>query len=161
MLPYHVRIALNFVGTHERGYNRGPEIDRWNRHVGNPLGSSYCGAFVGYCDDSAGVISPRPSGLAIGYRIRGSIRAEDVLAGRVLVPDGSIFIMQHTGSWHGHTGFVIQQLSNRRFETVEANTSSGVRGSQDDGDGVWRRFREIQPFSHFRIRYFTPVAYSS
>lgn len=40
-----------------------------------------------------------------------------------------------------HVGIVEKYLGNGRVQTIEGNTSSGVRGSQTHGGGVWRRVR--------------------
>lgn len=42
-----------------------------------------------------------------------------------------------------HIGFVEQVLPNGKIITIEANTSSTHKGSQDNGDGVFRKERYI------------------
>lgn len=45
--------------------------------------------------------------------------------------------------WLGHIGIFARQESGGRLTTIEGNTSSGNRGSQRDGGGVYRRTRSI------------------
>jgi hypothetical protein len=54
----------------------------------------------------------------------------------------------------GHVGFVVEWRG-KSGTTVEGNTSSGLKGSQNDGDGVYMRKRTINPYSYFRITDFT------
>ena len=102
------------------------------------------------------------------------IRARDVRRGAVSVPVGSIVVWRSGNSWRGHIGFVwrdddptdegfaandysTEALAWRHAcgRTVEGNTSSGRRGSQRDGGGVYTRTRCIS-HSHFRIVGFVP-----
>lgn len=51
-----------------------------------------------------------------------------------------------------HTGKVLRVLPSGEIEAVEGNTSSGVKGSQGDGDGVFVRKRspdDIYGFAHY------------
>ena len=52
-----------------------------------------------------------------------------------------------SGSVPGHIGLLLARpnLLTGACRTVEANTSSGLGGSQDDGDGLWRRTRNAKP----------------
>lgn len=155
-LPPHLRVALAFVGLRETtGPNRSPEIDRWNRFAGAPLGSSYCAAFVSWCLHEANVKAPRlKTAWAKNFVVKGRSRtATDVAAGRYQPQPGDIIIW--TRGTGGHVGFC-QSWSGQSGRTVEANTSPGA-GSQWNGDGVYERSRSLSPFSHFRIVAFTPV----
>jgi hypothetical protein len=156
---YHVDVAQRYVGLREYANNRGDVIDTWNKYVGSPVGSPYCAAFVSYCIGNGNVKEPRiRTGLATRFIIPArSIRAEFVLSGQRTVRDGSIVIWRKGNTMFGHVGFVEKQMQRNQFSTIEANTNSGDRGSQRDGNGVYRRVRVIQPFSVFRITHFTEV----
>ena len=159
-LPLHLRIAYSYIGTIEAtGNNDGPKIEYIIRRGGGSKGASYCAYFVSLCIDSARVKEPsvRP-GMAIGYKRKNSIAANDVLIGKTQVPPGTIIIWRKGNTIHGHTGFVYE-WGKKSGITIEGNTSSGQKGSQADGDGIWMRNRSIQPMSYFRIVCFTLVKY--
>ena len=154
----HLDTALAYIGTLEVGFNRGPEIERFQRSVSIKPGSPYCAAFVSYCLKKGGAAWPAVrSGLAQHFIGKESIRASHVLRG-AKVPAGAIVIWRKGNGWKGHAGFVISWVYGCG-ETVEANTSPGSYGSQQDGDGVWRRRRCIEPGNYFRIVSFMPVRY--
>lgn len=54
-----------------------------------------------------------------------------------------------------HYGMFVRYLSNGNIETIEGNTSSGNSGSQDDGDGVYRRERTLQDIVNAMRPYYT------
>lgn len=148
---HHVTKATRYVGlTESGGANRGTAIDGWNRGVGAPLGSPYCAAFV------SAVLSEARC-LAITTR---SARARAFInerRGQVIAVHqntkarpGDVVVFRRNGG--GHIGIVERVAEGGRIECVEANTSSGKRGSQWNGDGVWRRKRTLyEPWSAFRI----------
>ena len=76
--------------------------------------------------------------MAIGFKGKNSIPANDVLIGKTKVPPGTIIIWRKGETIYGHTGFVYD-WGKRYGTTIEANTSSGKTGSQADGDGIWMR----------------------
>ena len=162
--PAHVDTALAYVGTVERGgANRGPRVERFLRSVGLGPGQPWCAAFVSHVLEAAGARGPADgrgrvirSGLAAHFITAGSVRASEALRGVKAVSDGAVVIWRRGSGPFGHAGFVVRWRG-ARGETVEGNTSPGAGGSQADGDGVWRRTREIQPGSHFRIVSFTPA----
>jgi len=149
------------VGIRERSYNSGPEIDHWLRHVGLSPRNPYCAACMTHALDSAKVAWPRiRTGLAMNYRLRGSFKATDVLSGKVVLLPGDLVIWQKGNTIYGHIGVVETVVDRRTVITIEANTSSGVRGSQRDGDGVYRRRRLIEPYNYFGIKYATRPRYA-
>lgn len=142
--------ADKYLHVREIAENRSPDIDKWNRYVGNPLGSSYCAAFV-----SNMVKQPHlKTGLATKLIKRNSVKSDDVLKGAIIEP-GWIVIWRKGNSVFGHAGIVVS-WNKKSGTTIEANTSAG-KGSQSNGDGVYVRSRRIDPFSYFRITHFTPV----
>lgn len=158
--PAHLSLAATFVGTTElTGQNDGPEIERFLGAVNLKAGTPYCAAFVSYILDSTQVTQPTVrSALATNFITDQSISAKHVLRTGD-APYGSVIVWRRGSTIFGHTGFLEDQTAPNEFVTIEANTSPGERGSQRDGDGVWRRQRSIQPGNYFRITHFTPVSY--
>lgn len=159
-LPKHLEIAKSYVGTVEKtGQNDGEKIEYIIKRGGGAKGASYCAYFVTMCIDSAKVKEPtvRP-GMAIGFKRKNSIPANDVLIGKVKVPAGTIIVWRKGETIFGHAGLVYD-WGKKYGTTVEGNTSSGQTGSQSNGDGIWMRKRSIEPLNYFRIVCFTLVKY--
>lgn len=133
--------AEHFLGVHETGPNRGPEVSRWLRRAGAPSGSPWCAAFV--------YSMLRNSGYAKTFRNAASCAGLITHAtdeGRVkLKPqagDVVVFDWRDGGNTADHCGIVKRVI---RFgpvvtlTTIEGNTP-GVGGKPD---GVYRRRRVI------------------
>ena len=86
----------------------------------------------------------------------GAITVADIWHGKTTVHDGDVIVWQRVGG--GHIGIVTDAA---RMHTIEANTSSGARGSQWNGGGVWARVRKIGIGNQgtFRITHFVRVNY--
>jgi hypothetical protein len=156
----HLAIAQTFVGTKEAtGENDGTEVEMFLKSVGRKKGDSWCSAFVSYCLSTADVREPKiRSGLARAFKkSKGLINANDVLRGTKKAETGSIVGWEKGGTVFGHIGFCLTNWDKQYGTTIEGNTSSGAKGSQSDGDGVYIRSRSIQPANYFRIRWFVPV----
>jgi hypothetical protein len=148
---YH--IAKGFVGTKEVGNNGGYWVGRFLQSCKLKPGSQWCAAFVNFCLDSSGVRSLpfTGSGLARHLATRNkTIKATDVIAKNMQLPSGTIVVWRRGATPFGHAGLV-ENWRGKTGTTIEGNTSSGVSGSQHDGDGVWRRSRTINPTNYFRI----------
>lgn len=159
--PTHLDAAECFVGVKEAtGNNDGKEVEMFLKSVGRKKGDAWCAAFVSYCLSVANVGDPKiRSGLARDFkRSKNLINANDVLRGIKKVEPGSIVGWEKQNTIFGHLGFVMDWRT-QYGTTIEGNTSSGVQGSQSDGDGVYIRSRSIQPANYFRIRWFIPVTY--
>ncbi len=155
----HLDIAQTFVGTKEAtGKNDGPEVEMFLKSVGRNKGDSWCSAFVSYCLATASVKEPKiRSGLARAFKkSKGLINANDVLRGIKKVYPGSIVGWEKGNTVFGHIG-IVMDWQKKYGITIEGNTSSGEKGSQSNGDGVYIRSRSIQPANYFRIRWFVPV----
>lgn len=83
--------------------------------------------------------------------------AWEVVRGAKTVRQGDGLIWQKGETVFGHFGFANEDWQGAKGETVEANTSAGTRGSQSNGDGIYRRTRAISPTSYFRIVAITPL----
>lgn len=143
--------AKKYLHVREQKENRSPDIDRWNKFVGNRLGSPWCAAFVSW---NIQEVSKLKSGRAKGLITRNSIPAAEVLKG-AKVPPGSLAIWTNGNTPKGHVEIVLE-WEGKSGTTIGGNTSAG-RGSQSDGDGVYLRKRKIEPYNYFRIIYFTPI----
>lgn len=150
-------IARKYVNYVEVPNNRGTFIDYINKRVHNPIGSPYCSAFVSFCVDSSKSNPNLNTGLATKWITKTSVSALDVFYNKKQIDSTYIVIWQKGKTIFGHVGFIEKVLSSNKFQTIEANTSSGVRGSQSDGGGIYRRVRSIEPFNYFRIKAFTKV----
>lgn len=157
-----MRVAKTFLGVKERGYNRGDEVDFFNRTTGIAYGSSWCMAFVYSVHEiaykSIGKKNPlyRTGSVSLqlkkandaGNRLR-VISMKDIGAA-LLLKKGAVLCHKQGAQrvsdvgrlWSGHTGIFVTQ-SGSRITTIEGNTSSGSRGSQRDGNGVYSRTRSF------------------
>lgn len=151
-----LNVARGFVGVREEwGTNRGYWVNRFLLSAKSKPGNQWCAAFVAFCLDSARVKSLAVrSALARSYVRPNSVKATRVIAENMEIPAGSVVVWRRGNTIFGHVGFVVQ-WKGKSGTTVEGNTSSGVRGSQNDGDGVYMRKRTINPYSYFRITDFT------
>lgn len=166
--------AHKYLDVRERtGNNDHPDIDRWLAYLGLPKYLSYCAAFSIYqykeAADELRVKQPWPrygrvarlwescKANPLKYR---AITADQVRLGSASLQPGDLPVWAHgtirAGDFNGHTGLVIKQLSPRSFVSIEGNTSSGNKGSQREGNGVFIRNRDIAPGS-FRILGFCRV----
>lgn len=157
--PIHLIEARKYVGIVEVTKNSSPDIDRWLRYCGLNPGNPYCASFVSTMIGEAKVKAPKiRSGLARKFITPKSIPAGKVLLGMIKIEPGAIIVWQNGNTIFGHVGFVIK-WDKDKGTTVEANTGKSNRGSQSDGEGVWKRSRAIVPGNMFRITYFTKVSY--
>ena len=170
----HLDSVLTQVGVTERGRNSGPEVRRYLRSVGLGPGYAWCAALTSWGLEVAGVDGPhrrdgtviRTAGARVFNEAVSTVSASRVVRMGVRVPPGSVATWRRGSGWQGHSGYVLRDDNARQRGlpwyarcglTVEGNTSSGRRGSQRDGDGVYRRVRCIEPLSYFRITDFTLV----
>ena len=155
--PAHLDTARNYVGTKEIVNNGGYQVEQFLKSVGLQKGFSWCAAFVSYCLDKAKNKFQIRSALARKFITSKSIPAIKVLQRRVSIPKGSLVIWEKGKTINGHIGFVNKDWCGKSGETIEGNTSPSSKGSQENGDGVYIKNREIQPYSYFRITHFTLI----
>ena len=149
------KIAKNFIGVKEEGRNTGYQVNKFLASVRLKPGAEWCGAFVAYCLDSAKVSSLKVrSGLARKYVQKNSIKADYVLRNKIVIPQGSLLIWRRGVSIFGHVG-IVETWKGKNGITIEGNTTSGKKGIQYAGNGVYRRLRSIYPLNYFRITDFT------
>lgn len=158
----HLDTATKYLYVREIKPNRSPEIDLWNKSNGSPLGSSYCHNFGQYCLRQAKAKNPIvKSGLAQSSWYAGKIKfsASDVIAKQKFVKKGDCIVWRKGLTNFGHFGFAYKDWNYITGQTIEANTSGNVAGSQDNGDGVYLKIRKISPYGYFKIRGFIKVQY--
>jgi hypothetical protein len=147
--------ARSQVGVREQGWNRGPEVETYQRVAGIAPGDPYCCAFVYWAvqqaSDQLKVANPlKRTGLVVALwsfaRERGwTVPALETVPGDVFV---ILFARHSDGSQPGHTGFVDRNAGVTERWTVEANTHPESNGiASREGDGVWRRRRDARQFA--------------
>jgi len=134
------KLGIREVG----GNNHGPWVKKFLAEVGLPEGYAWCDAFQSYEEhQAAGHMLPIESAsVAQTYTLA---KARGWL---VTVPArGDLGCVNWNGPgppFADHILLVVSAVSLPGFwklQTVEGNTSSGVAGSQGDGDGVFMRTR--------------------
>lgn len=146
-------IAKGFIGTKEEGNNGGYWVRRFQASTKSPKGAQWCASFVNFCLDSAGIkgLPFTGSGLARHFATRNkTVKATEVMSKDMELPPGTIIVWRRGTTPFGHAG-IVDKWKGKKGTTVEGNTSSGLKGSQHDGDGVWGRARSINPTNYFRI----------
>jgi hypothetical protein len=142
--------AAREVGTKEAGKNRvkywslKPE---WN-------GSAWCAAFVQWVLKACGMWFDTPLPFYVP-----SFEATARKNGTWIPKDGKpkpgdlVIYGKDRGA---HIGILVRLRSFGRIETIEGNTSSGLIGSQADGEGVYRRVRTKSWVRGFVSMSYTP-----
>lgn len=168
--PAHVDTALFYKNITEVGEdNHGPEVKKFLAVTGLDEGYPWCAAFVSYCLEVTNVDWPRiRSAQAQKFITRKSIKASRVLMGIETAPVGSIVVWKRGNGPYGHAAFYIAPCSCNEngdhkncFITIEGNTTSQISTAENErnGDGVYIRYRKINPGSFLRIVSFTPPKY--
>ena len=141
------------IAACEVGYSRwndpkpGTKYGRWYaRQTGSPYfgrsGVPYCAMFVSWVFAQLGATPPGgyfaycPTGLANARRLGRTIDK------RYAVPGNIVYFDWNQDGVADHVGIVTANRGSY-LETIEGNTSSGVRGSQSNGGGVYRRARSL------------------
>ena len=121
------------------GSNRSPEIDRWLRAVGSPLGSPWCAAFVLGCLKESGDTRK----VVRSGRVQVMVDGGAVLPATQAVPgDMVVFWFTKLGRY-AHIAFV-ERVEGNVLVTVEGNTiADGATGDSREGWGVFGKRRTI------------------
>lgn len=142
--------------TEQGGPNKGQVVEQFQKAVdGKAQGEPWCVGFVQYCvkrvDSLADALAR--ANTSMRSRLYQSELATEVWHKsprelRLLGPTpGAIVVwarlVDGKPSWQGHIGIVtgLSAAPHEPDTTVEGNTSSGVQGSQREGDGVYERER--------------------
>lgn len=153
----YIDTALTYVHVRETGNNDGKEVRMFLKSVGLGKGYSWCAAFISYCLKVTASKFPVRSAVARKFITKHSIKAQDVLLGKYTPKRGDLIIWQRGETPYGHIAGNVKTIARNLFQSIEGNTSSGAKGNQHDGNGVYIRLRSIQPSNYFRITHFTPV----
>lgn len=158
-MPPVVKIARQYLYQLETGgNNRSPFIDSCNREAGIPLGSPNCASTVSRWLRMSGAIYPTYRG---GYS-RAFVTKESLVLPLKSWIDLSGWLLVFRRNGGGHIGVI--ESGSMVVKTIEANTSSGERGSQWNGGGIFPRTRNLKqlssPYNVFRATHVTPVRYA-
>jgi hypothetical protein len=148
-------LAATKLGIREiGGNNHGPWVKKFLSEVGLPEGYAWCDAFQSFemrgaaghqlPIESASVLQTYATGKKLGWAVTKPARGDLVC-----------YDFDGDGQFNDHIGLVVRVISigpMLTLETVEGNTSSGVAGSQGDGDGVFLRRRVVSAKSVGFIR---------
>ena len=131
------------VGVREKPENRRDWVEAFQDSAGVGPGAAWCAAFVTFCIIVAVAATGYEFPPSIKVANRASVkswadwaRANGKLTRKMR---GSIVYLTHFDGT-GHIGFCVGSVLGFT-RTIEGNTSSGNRGSQRDGDGLYRRTR--------------------
>jgi len=149
--------AQQYTYVREQGDNDGKEVRLFLRSVGLGKGHSWCAAFISYCLLTIHSSFPVRSPLARAFITSKSIKARDVLYGKYIPQRNDLIIWRRGETPFGHIAVNVQTIKFNSFSTIEGNTSSGNKGNQHNGNGVYARIRSIVPGNYFRITHFTPT----
>jgi hypothetical protein len=139
-------LAATKLGIREvGGNNHGPWVKKFLGEVGLPEGYAWCDAFQSFelegaaghrlPIESASVAQTYATGKSLGWAVSRPARGDLVC-----------YDFDGDGQFDDHIGLVVRVLAlgpMLTLQTVEGNTSSGLAGSQGDGDGVFLRRRVV------------------
>jgi hypothetical protein len=139
-------LAATKLGIHEMGgNNHGPWVKKFLAEVGLPEGYAWCDAFQSFemegaaghklPIESASVEQTYATGKKLGWVVSKPARGDLVC-----------YDFDGDGRFNDHIGLVVKVRGvgpTMTLQTVEGNTSSGMAGSQGDGDGVFLRRRVV------------------
>lgn len=153
--------ASRWVGVREHGENRGPEVEAFQRAVdGKAQGEPWCAAFVQFCLKAVDARTTEiPTWVFASESVLTVWNRTTMLARRQTldVLPGDLILWQHFLAGKptalGHVGVVARLISPGKFETVEGNTSDGS-GVTREGDGVYRRVRDVSGSGSMRVKGF-------
>lgn len=153
------------IATRELGYTEKPRnVVKYWPAIGlapyNQYNAAWCGGFVYWVLDTAGVKVPWTSPTAFAYTPTGVRQAR--AAGLIVStpkPGDIVFFDWQGDATVDHVGIVTDASRWKAtgiVTTIEGNTSPGTAGSQSDGGGVYRRTRHRSTVAAFaRPKYVT------
>ncbi len=146
-----LELAKSQVGVKEVGNNGGKQVTEYLQSVGLRAGNPWCMSFQYWCFYKTAKVNPIPrSGHCVtvfnGLRKK-SIETKPATTIQV----GDLLFWANVQNF-GHVARIIEVGAGGWVYTIEGNTSSGVKGSQDDGDGVYIRKRNyLHPLGNKRF----------
>lgn len=150
-----VSLAETWIGTGESGTNVVPGIT--DREGIN--GQAWCAAFVRVVMEDAGVTVPEGAGYYCPYWIKVAVDAGQSIPldqgqpGDIVLFSWSAWYMHDgypwtdVGSYSGiagdHVGILASAFDGNAYDVIEGNTRSDYGGDQGEGDGVYRKRRDL------------------
>jgi hypothetical protein len=124
--------------------NRSPEIDKFNKSVGAPVGSKWCASFVSYNLTYFKIPNPnsawspsfsKPEDIIWKPKLKTNIK-----------PDTADVVSYYNTNLKRvyHIGLFGYFDKNNIPITYEGNTSGGFGGIDNDGDGVYKKKRDLE-----------------
>jgi len=140
-----VEIARKELGTKEQP--QGSNKQKYGLYFAQN-GAQWCAFFVSWCIVQSGLKLPR---IGIGYCpdwVNWFKKIKRFYPNTSKPQVGDIVFFAFRSDWYQkgiaqHIGIVESINKDGSINTIEGNTSSGLVGSQDNGDGVYRRKRNI------------------
>ncbi len=153
-----LEVASSYVGIHEQGgNNRGPMVEEFQRAVdGTSEGEAWCMSFAQYCIKAAEVSANTDSKVAQSEHCLTVWNNSPSELKSSHPEPGSLVIWRYGSSTSGHVGIVEKVNSDGTFTTIEGNTSSGS-GIDREGDGVYRKQRDLDGAGNMRLVGFLKV----
>lgn len=137
------------VGVKEKtGRNDGRKVESYLRSVGLVKGNPYCAAGQYWCFYSSATDLGMSNKSIPIYRTGSTVTMfnEAMKIGQKSNPYpiiDDLMFWRRPDEWRGHVERIIEVKKAGWVITVGFNTSSGGKGSQDDGEGVYLRKRNI------------------
>jgi hypothetical protein len=151
MLSELVKIAEQYIGVKELGENSGPEVEKFQMAVdGKASGESWCMAFVQYCILELEQKTNKRSNIFHSEHCLTTWNKSPIELRRTSPEPGYIVIWKHGQTANGHTGIVSKVIGSVKFESIEGNTSDSACVNRN-GDGVYRKIRNIDPAGEMKI----------
>lgn len=144
--------AIAQVGVREKtGKNDGFKVEQYLKSVGRFKGDAYCAAGQYWCFYSACLDLKYPLTEIPIYKTGSTVTMfnKAIRTGHKIIPvpsNNDLIFWRKPNEWKGHVERIIEVLKAGWIKTVGFNTSSGNNGSQDDGEGVYFRKRNVNHF---------------
>lgn len=128
----------------ELGANHGKYVDDFLKSCGLGSGYAWCAAAINWVCEALSIPNPDKSDAAvIGWRnwakANGRLRTD---------PSRGYLCGYLHANGTGHIG-IVRSIDGNLIRSIEGNTSSGEKGSQRDGDGLYRRTRSANTWEFF------------
>jgi len=144
-------ILLKQVGIKEKtNKNDGKEVEAYLASVNLPKGFPYCAAGQYYCWKEATKFyvglypNPVPKTASANGMYDGLMRKG--IRGAFIPDINDLIVWKNTHNYNGHIERIIDVNQKGWVVTVGFNTSSGTKGNQRDGAGVYVRQRNVTHF---------------
>lgn len=136
-----LKIARGEVGIKEKGQNRG-EVEKYQRLVGNPIGSPYCYSGIYWCFEQSSVkLKKKNPLLRTGLASAGRIYLEKYAVTSKKIGQIGLIFWQYPRKSTGHVEFYFKRLSGGWVQCVGFNTGGN---NPREGGGVKITRRNIQ-----------------